>query len=230
MSWLKQFLNSTIGLKVIMALTGLVLVGFVVVHMLGNMQIHLEFIEAGRGAQALDEYAALLHSNKAILWGARIILLSAVFGHLYSATVLTIRARRARKVNYGNHKWFSGSYAVRTMRWGGVIVLAFIVYHLMHLTIGTSVTPAMETGKVFANIVHGFSNPGVVAFYVIAQLALGFHLAHGIWSLFRTLGMSNPRWDGLVKNIAATTAIIVTLGNISIPIAVISGAIKGGVL
>lgn len=227
MNWLKRFLTSTIGLKVIMALTGVVLVGFVIVHMLGNLQIHLEFLEPGRGATALDEYAKMLHSNKLLLWGARVILLTAVFGHLYSALVLTRRASSARPVGYEKQTWFSGSYAVRTMRWGGVILLAFIIYHLLHLTIGSPVTPEIVHGKVFDNIVHGFSNPVVVIFYVIAQFALGFHLAHGIWSLCRTLGMGNPRWDSTVKQIAIFTGIIITLGNISIPLAVLSGAIGG---
>ena len=219
-----------------MALSGLVLVGFVVGHMLGNLQILLELFGEGLGREALNDYAALLQGNKLLLWGARIVLLAAVLAHLYSAWVLTMRSRAARPAGYSQHKWLSGSYAVRTMRWGGVIVLAFIVYHLMHLTVGSEMTPEIrhceEVGGalkcyVFENVVRGFSSPGVVIFYVVAQLALGFHLAHGIWSLFRTLGMGNPRFDSIIRKVAAGTAGMVTLGNVIIPVAVLVGLIGG---
>ena len=196
----------------------------------------MEFSGVGVGRDALNNYAEMLHSNKLLLWVARIGLIGAIGAHVFSAFLLTKRASAARPSSYKRHKWLSGSYAVRTMRWGGVILLAFIVYHLMHLTIGSEMTPAIEPCvelgdglkcKVFQNVVHGFKSPGVVLFYVIAQLALGFHLAHGIWSLFRTLGLGNPRFDTIIKQVAVATAGAVTAGNVAIPVVVFFGLIGG---
>ena len=121
MGWLSRFLNSNMGLKAIMAVSGLLLVGFVIVHMAGNLQIFL-------GADVLNHYGEMLHSNKELLWIARSGLILAVLAHIYAATVLTLRSRAARPVGYKVHKRVSQSYSARTMRWGGVIVLAFIVF------------------------------------------------------------------------------------------------------
>ena len=228
MAWLKTFLTSTLGLKVIMAVSGVALFGFVLAHMAGNLQIYL-------GERTYNHYAAALQGNTALLWTARTGLLGVVLAHIVSAGVLTARSRAARPTAYDTHRWLSGTYAVRTMRFGGVVILAFIVYHLLHFTVGT-VHPNIQHCRVTAddefvcfayqNFVAGFQNPAVVGFYVLAQVALGLHLAHGVWSMLRTLGLANPRYDLLTRRAATAFGTVVTLGNISMPIAVLAGLVK----
>ena len=236
MGWLSRFLNSSMGLKAIMALSGLMLVGFVVVHMAGNLQIFL-------GAAALNHYGEMLHSNKELLWIARSGLIVAVLAHIYAATVLTLRSKAARPIGYKVHKRVSQSYSARTMRWGGVIVLAFIVFHLLHLTLGTA-HPEFQhcntvnefgvldpngdfTCYVYENVVRGFEgNWGVVAFYVVAQIAISMHLTHGIWSMCRSLGMNSPRSDNLARKAAISIGTVVGFFNCFIPIAVAVGLVS----
>jgi succinate dehydrogenase / fumarate reductase cytochrome b subunit len=228
MNWLQRFLGSTIGLKVVMALSGLALFGFVIGHLLGNLQVFL-------GAEVFNAYAEALQSNKALIWTARIGLLGMVLAHMGSAAKLVMRSSAARPVGYkAKRKFLSGRYAVHTMRYGGVVLLAFIVYHLLHLTAGvahpdfTHCVPAGH-GKVacdaYHNLTVGLSNPGVAAFYIVAQVALGLHLAHGVWSLARTLGLSNPRYDGLVRSGAMAFGGLITVGNCSIAIACLAGLV-----
>ena len=227
MNWLKRFLGSTIGLKVIMALSGLALFGFVLGHLAGNLQVFL-------GREAFNAYAEALQGNQALVWFVRVSLLGIVFAHIGSAVTLTMRSKAARPVGYKSRKWLSGSYAVRTMRFGGLVLLAFIVYHLLHLTVGTvhpdftHCVPAGH-GKVdcdaFHNLTVGLRNPAVAGFYIISQLALGMHLAHGVWSMCRTLGLANPRFDGLSRKAAWTFGGLVAAGNISIAVACLAGLV-----
>lgn len=226
MTWLKQFLSSSIGLKIVMALSGLGLFGFVIAHMLGNLQVFM-------GADKFNAYAAMMQGNP-LLWPARIGLLGMVGAHIASAATLVMRSNKARPVGYKQHTWLSGSYAVRTMRYGGVLLLAFIVYHLLHLTLGSahaSFQHCMSDGKggltcfAFQNLVSGLSNPAVAAAYIVAQVALGLHLAHGVWSLCRTLGLGNPRYDGPARTAAMFFGALITAGNCSIAIAILSGVV-----
>jgi len=227
MNWLKRFLGSTIGLKVIMALSGLALFGFVLGHLAGNLQIFL-------GRQAFNDYASTLQSNQVLVWTVRVSLLGIIFAHMGSAISLVMRSKSARPVGYKARKWLSGRYAVRTMRFGGVVLLAFIVYHLLHLTAGvvhpdfTHCVPAGH-GKVdcdaYHNLTMGLKNPGVAVFYIIAQLALGMHLAHGVWSMARTLGLSNPRFDTIARSIAWFFGGFVAAGNIAIAVACLAGLV-----
>ena len=223
-----DFFKSTLGLKIVMALSGLVGLGFVIGHMLGNLQIFL-------GAKVLNEYAASLHHNTALLWGARIVLLSAVIVHIVSAVKLTLRSKAARPEPVSMSGWLGASYATRTMRHGGVILLVFIVYHLLHLTNGVAVLPADYAANVdwatagdkgidvAANVRKGFSYPPTAIFYIIAQVLLGLHLTHGIHSMARTLGLSNPLWMERAKTVAIATGIAITLGNCSIVLAGLLG-------
>ena len=225
-----KFLNSTIGLKVIMALSGLLLLGFVVGHMLGNLQIFL-------GKDVLNHYAETLHGTPALVWGTRFALLGAIAAHMYSAFSLTTRSSNARPVNYNQRHWLRSTYAVRTMRWGGVILLAFIVYHLLHLTVAAPVMPAeyaaqpacfhegleVSCPNVYANVINGFSFAPVAIFYIIAQIMLGLHLTHGVWSMCRSIGISNPKWTDHAEKIAIAIGGIITIGNCSIPLSVMFG-------
>ena len=234
-----RFLKSTLGLKVIMALTGIVLVGFVVVHMIGNLQIFIPY-KGDSGGSAIDHYGAMLQGSKEVVWAARMVLLGSVVGHIASAVALRNRSHRARPKGYKLQKWFSDSYAVRTMRWGGVILLLFIIYHLLHFTVGMdnetlfSKVQHCEAAKlgtgltchVRANVIAGFSKPFISIFYVVAQVALGLHLTHGVWSLFRTLGVTSESWNEKSKMLAITIGFAVTVGNCAIPLSVLMGIIK----
>jgi succinate dehydrogenase / fumarate reductase cytochrome b subunit len=214
------FAGSTIGRKVVMALTGAILFGFVFVHMLGNLQVYL-------GPEALNHYGVLLRQllHGAGIWIARAVLLAAVALHIWSATSLTLSSRRARPVGYREQKWKESTYASRTMRWGGVIILLFVIYHLLHFTIGT-VHPSFIEGDVYHNFVEGFRVVPVSLFYILAMLALGLHLQHGVWSMFQTLGVSHPRYIRAAHIGAWIFAAVIVLGNISFPLAVLAGIVK----
>jgi len=212
---------STIGRKLVMAVTGLVLFGFVFAHMLGNLQMFLPDHEAiNHYGKFLREF---LHGGG--IWVARGGLLLAVGLHMWSAWSLTRTNWRARPIAYKAVTPDASTYASRTMRWGGVILLLFIVYHLLHLTVGT-VHPAFVEGDVYRNVIVGFSKWPVALFYVLAMLCLGLHLRHGVWSMLQTLGVSHPRWDALRKTAATIFAVVVVLGFVSVPLAVLAGVLR----
>lgn len=220
MSQAPGFVDSTIGRKVIMAVTGAILFGFVLVHMLGNLQVYL-------GPEAMNHYGVFLREllHGAGIWIARAVLLVAVVLHIWSATSLTLTSRRARPEGYRLEKWKESTYASRTMRWSGVILLLFIVYHLLHFTTGTLHQSFIE-GDVYHNFVAGFRVVPVSLFYIFAMLALGLHLRHGLWSMFQTLGVSHPRYMRMAHVGAWILAAIIVIGNISFPLAVLAGIVR----
>jgi len=211
-------LASTIAKKVVMALTGAVLTGFVLVHMAGNLLFY-------QGPEALNHYAELLQSKPLLVWGARAVLLVSVGLHIWAATALTSLNNAARPVGYRKTFYEASTYASRTMRWGGPLLLLFIVYHLLHFTVG-SVHPSFIRGDVYHNVVAGFQNPLVAFFYVLSMVALALHLFHGVTSMLQTLGLSHPRYNGLRAMIGAGYAAVVTVGNLSFPLAVFFGLVR----
>jgi succinate dehydrogenase / fumarate reductase cytochrome b subunit len=213
------FLGSSIGQKVVMAVTGLVLYGFVVGHMLGNLQIFL-------GPKAINAYGEFLREflHGQGLWIARGGLLLAVGFHVWAAVSLTLANWAARPVGYREWRARESTYASRTMVWSGPILAVFIVYHLAHFTLGTA-HPEFVHGQVYRNLVIGFQNPFVSAFYILAMLALGLHMFHGFWSMLHTLGLSHPRWNPLRRAASWLLAGVVVAGNISIPVAVLTGLV-----
>jgi succinate dehydrogenase / fumarate reductase cytochrome b subunit len=216
------FLRSSLGLKIVMAVTGLILFGFVIVHMIGNLQVYL-------GAEAMDAYGELLRSllHGTGLWIARAVLLAAAGLHIWSAWRLTMINRAARPVGYREVQHRESTYASRTMRWSGVIVLLFIIYHLLHFTFGAKIVhPDFVHGAVYHNFVVGFQNPLASGFYILAMLALGLHLYHGAWSFMHTLGLSHPRYNTLRHTLATLLTVVVVAGNISFPVAVLTGVLK----
>jgi succinate dehydrogenase / fumarate reductase cytochrome b subunit len=212
--------QSSIGKKYIMAVTGLIGVGFVIGHMIGNLQI---FPFLG-GEEKLNAYSKALRNLGGILLAVRLILLSAVILHIVAAYQLTRMSWESRPKDYLDWKPRGSDYASRTMRWSGPILALFIVYHILHLTFGT-VHPDFHHGEVYANVVTGFRVWYVSAFYILGMLALGFHLYHGVWSMFQSLGLNNDKLDGRLHILAAAIAVILVVGNISIPIAVLAGYI-----
>lgn len=214
------FLDATVGKKAVMAATGLVLFGFVVAHMIGNLQVYL-------GPEAMNHYAEWLREllHGAGLWIARGVLLGCVVLHVWAAISLTLENRRARPVGYRDRRWEESTYASRTMVFSGPILALFVVYHLLHLTIG-NVHPDFVEGDVYHNFVAGFQVVPVSAFYMLAMLGLGLHLYHGVWSMLQTLGLSHPRWNPLRKAFAGAVTAVVVVGNLSFPVAVLLGIVR----
>ena len=203
-----------------MAATGLLLYGFVVGHMLGNLQVFL-------GPEALNAYAEMLQHalHGTGVWIARGVLLLAVLLHIWAAVSLTVANAGARPVGYRAWQARQSTYASRTMVWSGPLLLLFIVYHLAHFTTGHT-HPDFVRGDVYRNLVVGFQNPFASAFYILAMLALGLHMYHGFWSMLQTLGASHPRWTRLRGVVSGLLAFAVVAGNISMPVAVLLGVLS----
>jgi succinate dehydrogenase / fumarate reductase cytochrome b subunit len=218
-----SFLASSIGKKIVMAVTGIMLVGFVVGHMAGNLQLYLP---AHGGEHPLDAYGHFLRTmlHGAGIWIARGGLLIAAVLHVWAAFTLTQMNSAARPVPYKETQPQASTFASRTMRISGVIVLAFLVFHLLHLTLG-KVGP-FEEGKVFQNVVQGFQSPWISGFYILAMACLFGHLRHGVWSMLQTLGLSHPSYNALRDRLAFGVALLVVGANISFPLAVLAGFVK----
>jgi succinate dehydrogenase / fumarate reductase cytochrome b subunit len=220
-----RFWEAPIGKKVVMALTGVILFGYVVAHLLGNLQIYA-------GPDQINKYAAFLHNpaNVGLLWGARLALLFAVIMHIVASIQLWRMKRDARPVSYVKKDDPAASYASRTMMWSGPIVAAFVVFHILHLTVGAVVplNPELAANEpnVRANVIAGFSNPLISGFYILAIALLCMHLYHGLWSMFQSLGFNHPRYTPKLKTGAAIFAWLIAIGNISIPVSVLAGLIK----
>ncbi|MFQ5846786.1 MAG: succinate dehydrogenase cytochrome b subunit [Candidatus Methylomirabilales bacterium] len=220
-----DFYRSAVGKKAVMAVTGIALFGYVLLHMLGNMKLYL-------GRESLNHYAEYLRvmgepffPYGTLLWIVRIILLVAVGLHILAAIQLTLMNQQARPLGYEQRRTVAASYAARTMRWGGVILVLFVIYHLLDLTWGT-VNTGFIPGDVYHNVVMSFQRWPVAGFYIVAQLALGLHLYHGLWSLFQSLGWNHPRFNHWRRNFAIAFAWLITVGNISFPVAVLTGWIS----
>ena len=217
--------QTTIGKKVVMAVTGLVLFGYVFIHMLGNLKIF-------SGPEYINSYGVFLRevgyplfAHESVLWIARIVLLASVGLHIWAAYQLTRVDLAGRPVHYENRKYLASSFAARTMRWTGVLLALFIVYHILHLTTGTA-HGSYRQGDIYNNVVSGFRNPIVSLVYIVSQVALAFHLFHGVWSLSQTMGWRSSVNNSLWKGFATVSAVVIGAGNISIPLAVLLGFVR----
>ncbi|MGI5243417.1 succinate dehydrogenase cytochrome b subunit [Dactylosporangium sp. CA-139066] len=224
---MRQKRTSSVALKMLMAGTGILLVLFLFAHMAGNLKIFV-------GATAFDHYAHWLRDigtpllpHTWYLWIQRGALTVAVLGHIFAAVVLARRARAARPVRYAHRPKVQGSYAARTMRWGGVIILLFVVFHILDLTTGTA-NPVGDRQHPYANIVADFAPARwyVTLFYALAIIAIGFHLRHGIFSALRTLGQQSPRGERIGRAAALTLSLVLVVGYLSVPFAVLTGLVK----
>ncbi len=225
MSWIVSFYRSSIGKKAVMAVTGFFLFGWVFLHMAGNLKVYLGPDHYNEYARFLITMGAPLLPNRAVLIFVRALLLIAVYLHIDAATRLTLMNRKARPIGYHRRDYPAATYASRTMRWGGVIILLFVIYHLGHLTFGTF-HPNFIEGDVYHNFVTGFQVWWVSAFYILANLALGLHLHHGLWSMFNSLGLNHPKLNPWKRVFATAFALIITLANISFPLAVLIGVVR----
>jgi succinate dehydrogenase / fumarate reductase cytochrome b subunit len=227
MSWIGSFYRSAIGKKAVMATTGVLMFGWILAHMVGNLKVFMGPEKLNAYGEWLQVMGDPLLPHGAGLWLTRIVMLAAVLLHIHSAYTLTQMNRLARPVGYRSRDYMASSYASRTMRWGGVIILLFIVYHLLHLTFGVKVAPPeFIRGDIYHNVVSGFQVWWISAIYIIANLALGLHLFHGLWSMFNSLGWNHPKINPWKRHFATAFAVIITLGNIAMPIAVLIGILR----
>ena len=211
------FYQVPIGKKVLTAATGAMLFAYVLAHLFGNLQIY-----AGRAQ--INRYAEFLHSLPGPLWVARLVLLAAVSLHVLTVLQLWLLKRKARPIGYVKGNSVPPGYASRTMLWTGPLIGLFVVYHVLHLTIGSLGLPFREL-DAFDNVVNGFRIPAVAISYIAFMLVLCLHLYHGLWSMFQSVGVSHPRYTPILKHLSAGFAIFIAVGNISIPVAVWTGFI-----
>jgi succinate dehydrogenase / fumarate reductase cytochrome b subunit len=229
--FLLDLYSTAVGKKYVMAISGIAMMGFVLFHMIGNLKMYM-------GATALNHYAEFLKEllypiapKGVVLWILRGGLITMLFLHLHAAWSLTRLNRFARAVKYqGPRDYQVAKFASRTMRWTGIIVLAYLVWHLLDFTFGTVNAVGTDSifvrGEVYQNVVRSLDRPVVAAFYVLANVLLGIHLFHGAWSIFQSLGWNNPRFNNWRRGFATGFATIIVVGNVSFPIAVIAGIVK----
>jgi succinate dehydrogenase / fumarate reductase cytochrome b subunit len=228
--FLLDLYNTAVGKKYAMAITGIVLLGFVFFHMVGNLKMYL-------GPDEFNHYAAFLRRllvpilpENVALWLMRLGLLGALLLHIHAAYSLTVMNRKARSVKYQSPRDYQiASFASRTMRWTGIIVFLFLLWHLADLTLGwvnaTGGDGEFVKDDVYGNVVRSLERVPVAALYIVANIALGIHLFHGVWSLFQSMGWSNPRFNKWRRWFATGFATVIVVGNVSFPIAVLAGIV-----
>jgi succinate dehydrogenase / fumarate reductase cytochrome b subunit len=215
---LLRFYRSAVGKKWVMAVTGVMLLGFVVAHLIGNLKLFLSKEEINLYGEALRDMPGHLLPRTFLLWVLRVGLIGAFVFHLHSAYSLTMLNRRARPQRYESKRdYVAADFASRTMRWTGIIVLLFIIFHLMDLTWGTA-NPDWVRGDPYNNLVYSLQRPAVAIAYGVANIALAFHLYHGAWSMFQSMGINNPRINKLRRSFAIGFAGLILIGNLSFPI------------
>lgn len=217
--------ETSIGKKVLVAVTGAILFGFAAAHAAGNLQVFL-------GAEVLNHYGETLHSMPAVLWGTRIVLLAAVVIHIALTLSIASRGRAARKSRYKRpgdiaEESVLSRYARQTMILSGPILAGYLVFHLAHLTGGVVSPLYYEYGDVYGNVIYGFRNPIVAGFYIFSNLLLGLHLFHGGRALFQSLGLRHPQWDVRTNTAALLLAGFITASNVAIPLSIVSRVVGG---
>ena len=220
MGRIRRFYATMVGKKVVMGITGLIGVGFVILHSLGNLLVF-------RGAGALNSYSHFLKASGELLWALRTVLIVAVVLHVVAAVQLSRQSLAARPMGYVKHEAQSATIASRTMRWGGALLLIFIILHILHFTTGT-IRPAGYFSKedVYSNVVSSFRIWWVALFYIVSMIALGLHLFHGAWSSVRSIGVSPRSPHPLHRRISLAVAVFVWAAFTAIPVAVIAGWVR----
>lgn len=224
--WPVEFWSTAVGKKWVMALTGLGLMGFVFAHMVGNLKMFLGRTEFDEYAETLKKLLYPIAPEGFVLWMMRIGLI-VMFGlHILSAYQLTRMNQRARPVKYQSPRdYIAANFAARTMRWTGIIVLLYLLYHLADMTLGWA-NPDFVKGAAYDNLVASLSVPWVAAIYIVGNVALGIHLFHGGWSMFQSLGLNSPRYNGVRRGFAAGFAVVVAGINCLFPIMVLAGVVS----
>jgi succinate dehydrogenase / fumarate reductase, cytochrome b subunit len=216
--------RSSIGRKALMAVTGFGLLGYVIAHMIGNFQVY-------QGPDALNAYAKMLKGMPGLLWVVRVTLLLLFAAHIYLGITLYLENRAARPVGYVRFQYEQANIATRTMLLSGLVILVFVVFHLLHFTLG-GVQPQNFAGRdaagrhdVYSMVVRGFRNPVITITYVVAQLVLGLHLYHAVPSMFQSIGWKHPRYNPLIEKLGLIVALLIVIGNISMPLSILFGIV-----
>jgi succinate dehydrogenase / fumarate reductase cytochrome b subunit len=211
--------RTSVGKKAVMAVTGIIMVAYLITHVLANLLVF-------QGPEQINTYSRFLHGTGGALWAARLVLFAALVLHIVAAVQLTARRQAARPVGYaGGREAQVSTFASRSIRWGGGLILVFLVYHILHFTLGT-VHPSFVEGDPYHNVAAGFASPAVLLFYELAMAAVGLHLYHGIWSSGRSLGLSAPSPRPIRRQLALVLSLIVWAGFATIPVAVYAGVIR----
>jgi succinate dehydrogenase / fumarate reductase cytochrome b subunit len=226
--FLVELVESPVALKWIMALSGIAGMGFVLMHMIGNFHLYEGPEEVNSYAEALRDLGGALAPRGGVLWLMRFGLVAAIAIHIFAAYRLTVVNHKARPKKYESKRaYLAADYASRTMRISGVWLVAFILYHLADLTWGVGLSSdEYIQGDPYNNVVESFSNPVVASFYILSMAALAFHLYHGAWSIFQSLGINSPRYNGWRRGFATAFALVVLIGNISFPVMVSLGVLS----
>jgi succinate dehydrogenase / fumarate reductase cytochrome b subunit len=226
-----EFYRSTVGKKMAMALSGIVLVLFVLGHMAGNLKIFAG-VDLSTGDYKIDDYGRFLRAmgaemlgHSGVLWIVRVVLLACVVIHAVTGIQLARLNRRAKPVGYEVRSYRSANAASLTMLYGGLFLMVFITYHILHFTTGTVHFRGFVEGEVYSNVYRAFQNYGIAGFYVVAMALLGLHLYHGTWSMFQTLGVDTPRWNKGIRTAAKIVAVAMFLGFSSVPVGISVGAL-----
>jgi succinate dehydrogenase / fumarate reductase, cytochrome b subunit len=226
-AWALELYRSYVGKKYVMAVSGIVLMLYVLLHMIGNLKVYFGPESINRYGEFLREFGEPALPRTAFLWIVRVALIVAFVLHVHAAyglTVANVRAKGGIRRYRSRREYVAADYASRTMRWTGVIVLLFVLFHLMDLTWGNA-NPDFVRGDVYRNLVASFSRWPVALVYILANLAIGLHLYHGAWSLFQSMGWSNRRFNHWRRWFALAFALAVTAGNVGFPIAVLTGVV-----
>lgn len=213
-----NFMYSTVGKKIVMSLTGAMLLSFVLIHMLGNLQLYA-------GPTKLNAYAAFLKSAPMLLWGARLMLLCVVSLHVLIGITLAYRNFRSRPIAYTKYRSHPYAWVSRNVLWAGLLIAGFVAYHLLHFTLGV-VHPSFDSDNVYQNVILGFSYWPASLCYGIAMIGLGLHVYHGAWSMFQSVGIDAPRQGLWRRYFATAVTILILAGNLSFPIAVLFGFVQ----
>ena len=226
--WIVDLYRSPVGKKYAMAISGIVLLGFVVAHMIGNLHLYQSAQEMNHYGEFLRDFGEPIFPRTWFLWIFLRLPLAAAFAvHIHAAYSLTYVNAKARPDKYQQpRQWLAANYASRTMRWSGTIVLLFLVWHLADLTWGLAfVNPDFQLGMPYENLVASLSRVGVAAIYIVANIALGLHIFHGAWSLFQSIGVNNPRFNRWRRWLAQGLATIIVLGNVAFPLLIVTGVV-----
>ena len=210
--------RSSIGKKVLMAISGVIWIGYLALHMWGNLHFF-------QGQEAFNHYAEFLRevgdpvfTYAQVLWVIRVVILAAIAVHIWAAAMLFRQAQQARSTNYAVKRVLQVNYATRFMRIGGVVILFFVIFHLAQFTWGW--VTQFDSSDPYTNLIAGFSNPLIVFLYLVALAALALHLFHGVWSMFQTLGWNNRDWDGFYRGLAIFVAVVIPLGFAVVPLSI----------
>jgi succinate dehydrogenase / fumarate reductase cytochrome b subunit len=223
--WFLDLYSSALGKKYVMAVTGIIWMGFVAAHAFGNTKMYFGEEDFNHYAEFLRDLLYPLLPHTWALWGLRFLLIGAILLHVLSAAQLTAMNRRARPIKYQSPRdYVAANFASRSMRWTGIIVALFLVFHLADLTWGWT-NPDYVRGEAYANVVASLERPPVAIVYILANVALGIHLFHGAWSLFQSMGWNNPRFNQWRRIFAVAFAAAVVIVNVSFPVAVLAGVV-----